>query len=118
MPNEKFQNQYRISSARAQWWNYGWNAAYFITICTANREHYFGEIVNGNMQLSEIGEIANVLWNEIKNHAKNIELDAFCIMPNHVHGILILTNDENVPNRVETRHALSLQRFYRNHGLG
>lgn len=45
--SDKFQNQFRIESARAQWWNYGWNAAYFITICTAHREHYFGEIING-----------------------------------------------------------------------
>ncbi len=42
--SDKFQNTYRIPSARAQWWDYGWNAAYFITICTAHRDCYFGEI--------------------------------------------------------------------------
>jgi hypothetical protein len=53
---DKFQNQFRIPSARADWWDYGWNAAYFITICTAHREHYFGEIdANPIIQLSEIG---------------------------------------------------------------
>lgn len=44
MPSDKFQNKYRIPSARWQSWDYGSNAAYFITICTADREHYFGRI--------------------------------------------------------------------------
>jgi putative transposase len=46
---DKFKNKYRIPSARASWWDYGSNAAYFITICTQNRKHYFGKIVeSGN----------------------------------------------------------------------
>ncbi|MBS1760644.1 MAG: transposase [Bacteroidetes bacterium] len=78
-----------------QTWDYANDGAYFITICTKNREHYFGEIENGKMQLSPIGAIADVLWYEIKNHAKNIELGEFVVMPNHVHGVLILAgNDE------------------------
>jgi hypothetical protein len=43
--SDKFQNMYRIPSARADWWDYGWNAAYFVTICTAHHECYFGEII-------------------------------------------------------------------------
>ncbi len=58
---EKYQNKYRIPSARAQWWDYGWNGAYFITICTQNREHYFGNIQHGRMTLSPVGVIADVL---------------------------------------------------------
>lgn len=65
------------------------------------------------MQLSTIGILADVMWHEIKNHAKNVELGAFVVMPNHIHGILILDKPENEPfindNTVETRHALSLQ---------
>ncbi len=94
--SDKFQNKYRIASARASWWNYGWNGAYFITVCTANRSNYFGEIENGKMKLSSIGILADVLWHEIKNHAENIELGAFVVMPNHIHGILILDRPENV----------------------
>ena len=101
---EKFQNKYRISSARLQNWDYGSDAAYFVTICTQNREHYFGEIFNGVMQLSEIGEMANKFWLEIPNHFPFVELDEFVVMPNHVHGIIII----NKPVSVETRHALSL----------
>ncbi len=105
---EKYGNKYRIKSTRLQNWDYGWNGAYFITICTKNREHYFGEIENGRMQLSPIGVIADILWYEIKNHAKNIELGEFIVMPNHIHGILILNGNTDNGN-VETGHALSLR---------
>ncbi|MBS4012129.1 MAG: hypothetical protein KGZ97_00005 [Bacteroidetes bacterium] len=87
---EKFKNKYRIASARAQWWNYGWNGAYFITICTQNRVHYFGEVNNGKMVLSNLGVIAYHFWNEIPNHCPFVELGNFIVMPNHIHGILIL----------------------------
>ena len=106
---EKFQNKYRIPSARLQYWDYRWAGAYFITICTQNREHYLGEIVNGQMQLSHIGVIADILWYQIPHHAQNVELGAFVVMPNHIHGILVLTEtvDTNIP-AVETLHATSL----------
>ena len=113
MPTDKFQNKYRITSTRSQNWNYRWNAAYFVTnFCTQGRECFLGEVVNGKMKLSGIGIIADILWHEIKNHAPNIELGEFVVMPNHVHGVLILNgngnNDDNNDN-VETTHALSLQ---------
>ncbi len=103
---DKYKNKYRISSARLQTWDYGWSAAYFITICTKYMNHYFGEIENGEMKLSKVGVIADVLWHEIKKHHKNILLDAFVVMPNHIHGILILNdykeddtkNKDNIDN--------------------
>jgi len=108
--NDKFQDKYRTSSTRLQNWDYGWDDAYFITICTRNRVCYFGDIFNGKMGASSIGVIVDILWYEIKNHAKNIELGEFVVMPNHVHGILILNgNNDNDNDNVETRHALSLQ---------
>jgi REP element-mobilizing transposase RayT len=91
---EKFQNKYRISSARLQQWDYRWAGAYFITICTQNREHYFGDISNGKMQLSHVGIIADILWHQIPYHSKNVELGAFVVMPNHIHGILIKTQND------------------------
>ncbi|CAN5658778.1 transposase [soil metagenome] len=102
---EKYKNKYRTASARAQWWDYGADAAYFITICCKKRKHYFGNISDNKMHLSPAGILADVFWHEIKNHAKNVELDAFQVMPNHLHGILILDGN----NIVETRHALPLQ---------
>ncbi len=109
---DKYQNKFRIASARAQWWDYGWNGAYFITICTANREHYFGEIVNEKMNFSQVGIIADILWHEIPNHAQFVELGDFVVMPNHIHGILILNkpdgNGRDGGRDVETLHATSL----------
>ena len=104
---EKFQNKYRIPSARAQWWDYGNDGAYFITICTANRKCYFGDVLDGKMKLSNMGVLADVLWYEIKTHAKNVTLDAFVVMPNHIHCILVLDGNGKNDN-VETTHALSL----------
>jgi putative transposase len=100
----KFQNKFRIPSTRLQTWDYSKNGSYFITICTQNREHYFGKIENGNMQLSEIGKLAEQYWIEIPNHFPYIELGNFVIMPNHIHGILIIDNTK-IP--VETRFIAS-----------
>jgi len=122
---DKYQNKYRIGSARLKKWDYRNDATYFITICTQGRECFFGGITDGKMNLSAIGIIADVLWYEITNHAKNVELGAFVVMPNHIHGILIL-NGNDIPQTenilidhvgendcdgaiVETLHATSLQ---------
>jgi REP element-mobilizing transposase RayT len=91
--SEKFKGKYRNESARLRNWDYGSDAAYFITICTKDREHYLGQITNEKMQVSPAGAIAHVLWFEIKNHVKNIELGEFVVMPNHIHGILILNGN-------------------------
>jgi REP element-mobilizing transposase RayT len=116
---DKYKIKYRIASARLQNWNYCRAGAYFITICTQNRLHYFGEIVDRKMQLSHIGIIADVMWHEMINHSQHIELGQFVVMPNHIHGVLIITyNDnengnenvnENDNDNLETGHALSLQ---------
>ncbi len=88
-----YKNKYRIESTRLQNWNYGWNGKYFITVLTKNRINYFGEIKSRKMYLSDIGIIADKIWCEIIYHTKNVKLDAFVVMPNHIHGILILDKD-------------------------
>lgn len=102
----KFQNKYRISSARLKNWDYGNNGAYFITICTRKREHFFGEIVSvGNeneMKFNEIGKLANKFWAEIPKHFPFVELGNHQVMPNHVHGILIIDKKYVVTDNVET----------------
>ena len=100
---EKFQNKYRIPSARLPHWDYGNSAAYFITICTHTMEHYFGEIKNDEMHLNEIGKFAEEFWLEIPTQFPFAQLDVFVIMPNHLHGILI------IDKTVETRLIASLQ---------
>ncbi len=91
---DKFQNKYRIPSARFPNWDYRWAGAYFITICTHRREPYFGTIVEGKMHFSGIGVLADVFLYEIQNHTKNVELGEYVVMPNHVHLILILNGND------------------------
>lgn len=92
---EKFFGKYRIPSARLQNWNYGSNAAYFITICTQNREQIFGIIENGEMILNEIGKKAEICLNEIPVHFPFVEMGAFVVMPNHVHAIIVINKPVN-----------------------
>ncbi len=104
----KFQNKYRVETTRAQWWDYGWNGAYFITICTQGRVHHFGHIENKKMILSPTGTIADIFWKQIPNHFPFVELGAFVVMPNHVHGILVLDKSGDGSGPVDTGHALYL----------
>ena len=94
MSSTLYLGKYRNETARKPFWDYRNEGAYFITICTKNREHYFGEITSGKLILSPLGAVAYVLWNEIVNHTNNCALGEFVVMPNHVHGILILNNQE------------------------
>jgi putative transposase len=73
-------------------WDYSSSGVYYITICCADKQPFFGKIKDGSVQFSEIGEVAKNFWVEIPNHFKHVELDAFIIMPDHLHGILILMN--------------------------
>lgn len=93
---DKYHDKYRIPSTRLRSWDYGTVAAYFITICTKNREHFFGEIRNGEMQLSEIGEIVILEWQKsVKMRPDmNLNMDIFMVMPNHIHGIICIGENE------------------------
>jgi len=115
----KFKNKYRIETTRLRSWNYAWNGAYFITICTRNWEHYLGEIKNGEMCLTKIGTIAHKYWQGIPVHFPFVKLGEFVVMPNHVHGIIIIdkqdvimdmmgdnNNDKNNRNNIETQNHM------------
>jgi len=102
---EKFKNKYRIASARWAAWDYGSNAAYFITICIAHRAHDFGQIQNGEMQLTPLGKSAQECWHEIPTHFPFVELGELVIMPNHVHGVVAINKSVNP---VETQNFASL----------
>ena len=91
-----FKNKYRIASARLQSSDYGSEGMYFVTICTRDRKHYFGNVRNGEIQLSEIGEIAWNEWNKSPGLRPdmNLELGDFVVMTNHMHGILIIGSNK------------------------
>jgi len=99
-----YKHKYRISSCRLQSWNYGNPGMYFVTICTKNREYYFGEIVAGEMELSELGEIAKKEWMKTLELRPdmNLELGEFVVMPNHIHGIIIIGDRRDAMHGVST----------------
>ncbi|MBD2199806.1 transposase [Calothrix anomala FACHB-343] len=80
-------------SIRLKGYNYTQTGAYFITICTKGRQCLFGNVVQGEMQLNTLGYIAFNCWQTIPDHFPHIALDTFIIMPNHVHGILIIIDN-------------------------
>lgn len=77
-------------SIRLKGYDYSKTGAYFITIVTHNRLYLFGEIINCEMCLNEYGKIAHQCWLDITNHFPHAHLDEFIIMPNHIHGIILL----------------------------
>jgi len=121
---DKFQNKYRIPTTRLQSWDYGADALYFITICTAHRECYFGKIEKGEMILSELGRIVETEWIKTFDLRKdmNLQMGEFVVMPNHFHAIISIginqynmgvgggTNCRDAMHRVSTG-----QNHYKNH---
>lgn len=77
-------------SVRLKGYDYSQAGLYFITICCQDRQHRFGEIINGAMILNEYGKIAHDEWEKLTDRFANVALDVFQIMPNHMHGILVL----------------------------
>lgn len=105
---DKFQGRYRIPSARATFHDYN-GGTYFVTVCTAGREHYFGEIVRDcnptamteqQMVLSPMGQYADKCWREIPQHFPDAEIPLWVVMPNHIHGIITIRPSEPI---VETQ---------------
>ncbi len=82
-------------SIRLKGYDYSRAGAYFITIRTQKGKCLFGEIIDGQMVLNGAGRAAEKCWDDIPGHFPHVALDAFVVMPNHVHGILIII-DENV----------------------
>ena len=111
----KFKNKYRIEPARLKNWDYAESAAYFVTICTANRTPFFGMVQNNALIHSEIGKIVASEWvksPEIRPDM-NLELGEFVVMPDHFHGIIFIGGmdamnrviiDRDAMHRVSTMH--------------
>ncbi len=106
-----FQNKYRIPSTRMRSWDYSWNAWYFVTICTKNRECFFGDVIDDKMHLSDLGKIADTFWIEITDHFPFVILHPHIVMPNHVHGIIEIAKSKSVQDakrNAETQNLASL----------
>lgn len=79
-------------SIRLKGYDYAQAGAYFITLCTHGREYLFGEVVNGVMRLNEWGTIVREEWIKTAVLRPRVVLDAFVVMPNHLHGIIVLND--------------------------
>ena len=86
-------------SVRLKNYDYSQNGQYFVTICTHEKTHIFGKIVDEKMILNDLGKIAKKCWQEIPDYFPDVELGEFVIMPNHMHGIINIVGAQNlVPN--------------------
>ena len=108
--NDKYKNKYRIETTRLNGWDYGKNGYYFVTICTKDRIPYFGNVINGKVELSEIGKIA---LDELQKTPDiridmNVKLGECVIMPNHIHCIIMIGENEYNTNR---RDAMRCDKF-------
>lgn len=88
-PNNK-PNLHRRRSIRLKGYDYSQPGAYFITICTNNRECLFGEIVHEKMVLNDAGNMIQTIWDEMPFNYIGTEIDQFVVMPNHIHGIVFI----------------------------
>jgi putative transposase len=83
-------------SIRKKGWNYSSPGAYFITICSMNRGNFFGTVENRGMNLNSYGVIVNDDWYNLTRYHPHISLDAFVVMPDHIHGIIMINHARNV----------------------
>jgi len=94
-------------SIRLKEYDYSQPGAYFVTVCTWRRENLFGEVVDRDVRLNEKGHIVVECWNRILEHFPGVELDAFVVMPNHIHGIIVIVGNDVV---VGATHASPLRK--------
>jgi REP element-mobilizing transposase RayT len=89
-------------SIRLQGYDYSQSGAYFVTICTFQRQHLFGEIRDRTMQLNVVGQMVSAIWQNIPQHFSSVELDEFILMPDHLHGIIIISEEIKKSNSLPT----------------
>jgi REP element-mobilizing transposase RayT len=87
-------DKYHRHSIRLQGYNYSQSGAYFITVCTYQRECLFGEIIADEMRLNSCGQIVYEEWDRTSSIRREIDLDLFIVMPNHLHAIVVIDNVE------------------------
>lgn len=97
----------RRKSPRAEFHDYS-GGNYFVTICTRDKEHYFGDIFNGEMHLSSIGKYCAQQFENVTAHYPYAEIPLYVVMPNHIHAIICIENRTHEPCVPTVRTALSV----------
>ena len=90
--------QHHRRSVRLQGYNYAQPGTYFVTICTQNHAYLFGDVADDEMVLSGAGQMVRGVWDELPLYYPGIETDVFIVMPNHIHGIVIIQPSNVVPS--------------------
>lgn len=94
-------------SIRLKGYDYSQAGAYFVTVCAHNRECLFGDVLDGHMRLNDAGQSVQAAWDALPHYYPHVALDAGVVMPNHVHGIIILVGAGLKPAPTGIRHGLS-----------
>jgi putative transposase len=100
MTNPKLQNHHR-RSIRLKGYDYGEPGAYFITLVTWHRDCLFGEVQDGKMLKNQFGRLAENEWTRLSTRFTHVLVDAFIVMPDHLHGILVITEKDRDNIRLE-----------------
>jgi putative transposase len=82
--------RHRRRSIRLPAYDYAQAGAYFVTVCSQNRECVFGDVAQGQMILNSPGQMVESVWRQLPRSYPGVEVDAFVVMPNHVHGVIVL----------------------------
>jgi putative transposase len=88
--------EHRLNSLRLDGYDYSQSGAYFVTVVCKDRENRFGEIIDGVLELNDAGRVASTEWKKLANRFANIDLDEFVVMPNHIHGIIVVADPVGV----------------------
>lgn len=84
--------QHHRRSIRKERFDYTGAGGYFVTICTNNKPHLFGTVLNGRMHLNDAGRLISGIWNKLPTRFHGVELNEYTTMPNHLHGIIAIKN--------------------------
>jgi REP element-mobilizing transposase RayT len=110
-------------SIRLQGYDYTNAGIYFVTICSYQRQHLFGNINNGEMEINAIGQFVSILWQKIPQYFLNVELDAFILMPDHLHGIIVISESKeksslaNIIQNFKSISSRKINRINKNSGV-
>lgn len=98
-------------SIRLRGYDYGQPGRYFVTICVQGRGCLFGDVVNGEVRLSKAGVVVESWWGTIPRRFPGVTLDAYVVMPNHLHGIVMIESNDRWDSVAENKRRVSLPRI-------
>ena len=118
MPSQLTMNSHNAlypsrKSLRLSSFDYSTAGYYFVTICSHHREAFFGEVINEEMRLNPAGQMIKSLWAEVPHGFNQVHLDSFVVMPNHIHGIIILGNGITLSRVIQAFKSITTHEYIR-----